>query len=65
MKNHALIIQRDVICIYILLTYAVVQQKLIQQCKATILKKKKKKKLGSCQSTESPRILLKHCYFII
>ena len=42
MKNHALIIQRDVICIYILLTYAVVQQKLIQQCKATILKKKKK-----------------------
>ena len=41
MKNHALIIQRDVICIYILLTYAVVQQKLIQQCKATILKKKK------------------------
>jgi len=44
MKNHALIIKRDVICVYILLTYAVVQQKLIQQCKATILKKEKKKK---------------------
>ena len=43
MKNHALIIKRDVICVYILLTYAVVQQKLIQQCKATILKKEKKK----------------------
>ena len=46
MKNHALIIKRDVICVYILLTYAVVQQKLIQQCKATILKKEKKKNLG-------------------